>query len=178
MFILGGKHLFTIEAMRKEDWPQVAEIYKQGLAAGDATFETEVPSYNHWDKHHIKACRYTAKAGREIVGWAALSPVSQRHVYRGVAEVSLYVHPEHGRKGIGRSLLNHLAEESKAEGFWMLQAVIFSENEASQALHQKAGFRKVGYREKIGYREGRWHDTVLMEKRNELMNFEEGIQHV
>lgn len=163
--------MICIEKMQLEHWPEVAAIYSQGLESGNATFETTVPAYEYWDQHHLKECRFIANASGETAGWAALTPVSPRKVYQGVAEVSLYVHPDHSRKGVGSALLRKLITESEAEGFWMLQAVVFKENEASLALHRKNGFREVGYREKIGFKDGRWHDTILLEKRSSIINY-------
>jgi L-amino acid N-acyltransferase YncA len=152
--------------MKSEDWIPVAEIYLQGIRSGNATFETEVPSWEKWDSSHLKLCRITALLDGEIVAWAALVPVSARKVYSGVAEVSIYVSESHKGKGIGRSLLEKLISESETEGFWTLQAVIFPENLASLKIHQDLGFRKVGFREKIAKMNSVWRDTVLLEKRS------------
>jgi len=156
-----------IEPMTKEDWSAVREIYLDGILTGNATFETQAPEWEQWDASHARSCRLVARAkGRAVVGWAALSPVSRRRVYAGVAEVSVYV-SEHARgTGIGSALLRALIEESEREGFWMLQAGIFPENTVSIEIHRRRGFRVVGTREKLGCVNGRWRDVVLMERRS------------
>jgi L-amino acid N-acyltransferase YncA len=148
------------------DWNSISEIYLQGIRSGNATFETEVPSWGKWDASHLKSCRLITLADGVIVAWAALVPVSARKVYSGVAEVSIYVSDTHKGKGIGKSLLEKLISESETEGIWTLQAVIFPENGASLKIHQDLGFRKVGYREKIAMMNGTWRDTVLLERRS------------
>jgi phosphinothricin acetyltransferase len=152
--------------MRSEDWVSVSEIYLEGIKSGNATFETEVPSWEKWDSSHLKPCRITALLDGEIVAWAALVTVSARKVYSGVAEVSIYVSDTHKGKGIGRSLLERLISESETEGFWTLQAVIFPENLASLKIHHDLGFRKVGFREKIAMMNDKWRDTILFERRS------------
>lgn len=156
----------TIEAMQSADWPSVRVIYQEGIASGHATFETEVPDWEDWDKAHRPDCRLVARIDEELVGWAALSPVSGRCVYGGVAEVSVYLAESVRGQGIGRALLTTLIAEAENAGFWMLQAGIFPENAASIALHKSCGFREVGRREKIGKMNGVWRDTVLMERRS------------
>jgi L-amino acid N-acyltransferase YncA len=153
--------------LTQADWNSVAEIYLQGIRSGNATFETEVPSWEKWDSSHLKSCRIIALVDGEVVAWAALVPVSARKVYSGVAEVSIYVRDTHKGKGIGRSLLEKLIAESETEGIWTLQAVIFPENGASLKIHQDLGFRKVGFREKIAKMNGIWRDTILFERRSE-----------
>ena len=156
-----------IEAMEVDDWISVAKIYKAGIDTGMATFETEVPSWEQWDKQHIETGRLVARNKDNILGWAALSAVSSRCVYGGVAEVSVYVAQEARGNKIGEYLLRQLIDESEAEGYWTLQSGIFPENNSSIRLHEKLGFRKIGFREKIGQLHGVWKDNILMEKRSE-----------
>lgn len=159
----------SIEPMLPHDWLAVAEIYSQGIQTGNATFETDVPAWERWDAAHLRSCRLVARSGGEILGWAALSPVSGRCVYAGVAEVSVYV-AEHARgRGIGFSLLSALVMESERDGLWTLQAGIFPENVASIKLHERCGFRVVGTRERLGCMNGRWRDVVLMERRSNIV---------
>src|SRR5579863_1130064 len=141
---------FTIKSMAQEHWPDVLRIYLEGIATGNATFETEAPSWEKWDSGHLENCRLTAQQGATVLGWAALSPVSSRCVYGGVAEVSVYVGEAARGKGIGKSLLAALIESSENFGLWTLQAGIFPENIPSVALHKSLGFREVGRRERIG----------------------------
>lgn len=157
---------FVIDEMRAGDWGRVREIYLEGIATGDATFETAAPSWESWAAAHHAFARLVARAGGEVLGWAALSPVSGRAVYRGVAEVSVYVGAECRGRGVGRALLEALVAASEAAGVWTLQAGIFPENAASVALHVACGFRLVGTRERIGRRDGVWRDTVLLERRS------------
>lgn len=152
--------------MTPDDWAQVAEIYRQGIETGNATFETMVPSWETWDSAHIKNCRILALTGNEVIGWAALVPVSSRKVYAGVGEVSIYIANDFKGQKVGSGLLKVLIEESEAAGFWTLQAVIFPENAHSVMLHQNNGFRIVGYRERIGQMKGTWRDTLLLERRS------------
>jgi L-amino acid N-acyltransferase YncA len=155
-----------IAPMTERDWPAACEIYLQGIATGNATFEQSVPDWAAWDKRHLPSCRLVARADNKVLGWAALSPVSSRCVYGGVAEVSIYIAEEARGQGLGRQLLAALVEASEQNGIWTLQAGIFPENAASIQLHQRAGFRIVGRRERIGCMDGRWRDTVLMERRS------------
>lgn len=156
--------------MNAEDWNSVASIYKQGIATGFATFETNVPDFETWDSAHLKTCRIVAVQGDEIVGWAALSPVSGRCVYGGVGEVSVYIAPKARGLGVGKLLMEQLILESEKEGLWTLQSGIFPENEASIQLHKKMGFRYIGKREKIGRTvEGIWRDNVLFERRSDVI---------
>jgi phosphinothricin acetyltransferase len=157
----------SVERMLPGHWPGVRAAYLEGLATGDATFETEAPDWERWDASHLRACRLVALAeGGRVAGWAALSPVSARKVYAGVAEVSVYVGAGFRGRGLGRALLEALVRESESEGIWTLQAGIFPENRASVALHKSCGFREVGRRERVGKLEGRWRDTVLLERRS------------
>jgi phosphinothricin acetyltransferase len=153
--------------MEDEDWGSVAEIYKQGMDGGNATFETSVPPYERWDAAHLKECRFVAVSRGELVGWAALSPVSARYVYRGVMEVSVYVADSHKRRGVGRMLLEALTSESERLGIWMLQSGIMAENEPSIRLHHACGFRVVGTRKRVAQdSHGVWRDNVMMERRS------------
>jgi L-amino acid N-acyltransferase YncA len=156
-----------IDEMHAEDWQQVRSIYLEGIATGDATFETDAPQWERWDQTHLQFARLVVRDGEMISGWAALSPVSSRAVYAGVAEVSLYVSAGQRGKGIGRLLLTHLIEESEKNGIWTLQAGIFPENMASFVLHQKFGFREVGRRQKLGKLNGRWRDVMMLERRSQ-----------
>ena len=158
-----------IESMRPADWPWVREIYLEGIATGQATFETEAPSWEHWDTAHSPFARFVARQREDIVGWAALSPVSQRCVYGGVAEVSVYVTSASRGAGVGGALLRTLIEGSERNGIWTLQAGIFPENSASIALHLACGFREVGRRERIGKLNGIWRDTILLERRSKTI---------
>ncbi len=158
--------MIEIEQMKSSDWLAVSEIYKQGIKTEMATFETEVPQWEEWHQNHIDSCRFVAKIGGKINGWAALSAVSSRCVYGGVAEVSVYVATEARGNKIGEHLLSQLIIESEDQGFWTLQSGIFPENLASIKLHEKLGFRKIGYRERIGQLKGVWKDNILMEKRS------------
>lgn len=158
-----------IELMRQSDWEGVRAVYVEGLATGQATFETEAPGWERWDAAHLSFARLVARAGERVSGWAALSPVSSRPVYAGVAEVSVYVGREARGRGLGRSLLAALIEESERHGVWTLQASIFPENAASVALHKALGFRVVGTRERVAKLKGRWRDTVLLERRSTVV---------
>jgi phosphinothricin acetyltransferase len=155
-----------IAPMTEQHWDAVREIYRQGIATGNATFEESVPEWKEWDERHLPTCRLVAVLDGRIAGWAALSLVSNRCVYGGVAEVSIYVGEEARGRGIGPQLLAALVEASEQNGVWTLQAGIFPENVASIRLHRQAGFRVVGTRERIGCMDGRWRDTVLMERRS------------
>lgn len=171
---------YTINSMTLDFWPAVREIYGEGIATRNATFETELPDWEKWDNTHRKDCRLVALESGEteiangrtppgelhVLGWAALSPVSSRRVYAGVAEVSVYVAKTARRKGVGRSLLNALIRESEAIEIWTLQAGIFPENATSVALHESCGFRKVGIRRRIGKLGGVWRDVTLLERRS------------
>jgi L-amino acid N-acyltransferase YncA len=157
----------AVEQMLPGHWPGVRAVYEEGLATGDATFETEAPGWERWDASHLRGCRLVALAeGVRVAGWAALSPVSARKVYAGVAEVSVYVGADFRGRGVGRALLEALVRESESEGIWTLQAGIFPENRASVALHKACGFREVGRRERVGKLKGSWRDTVLLERRS------------
>jgi len=159
----------SIQKMKDEEWPDVKYIYQEGIATGDATFESEAPDWEQWDKSHLRDCRLVAKSGEKIVGWAALIPVSSRCVYDGVAEVSLYVRDSFRGRGIGTELLKAAIEESQRAGIWTLQSGTFPENAASIAIQKACGFREVGRREKIGCMNGQWRDVVLMERRSKVV---------
>ncbi|HEX5705656.1 MAG TPA: GNAT family N-acetyltransferase [Pyrinomonadaceae bacterium] len=160
---------FVIEEMRAGDWEAVRSVYAEGLATGDATFETEPPVWERWDASHHTFARLVARTREgdaDVAGWAALSPVSARPVYAGVAEVSVYVAERWRGRGVGRALLEALIKASEREGVWTLQASVFPENEASVRLHKLCGFREVGRRERIGRLRGAWRDTLLLERRS------------
>lgn len=157
---------YTIEPMSAEDWPSVRDIYLEGLSTGQATFETRAPEWEAWDTGHRPDCRLVIKVAGQVVGWAALSPVSRRQVYAGVAEVSIYLAASVRGQGLGKILLQALVEESEQAGVWTLQASIFPENVASITLHKACGFREVGYRERIAQHHGVWRNTVMVERRS------------
>ena len=157
---------FHIEQMKPTDWPAVSQIYQEGIETDMATFEQDIPEWDFWDEHHVKSCRLVAKKSEKILGWAALSAVSSRCVYGGVAEVSVYIAKEARGNRIGELLLRRLITESEDQGYWTLQSGIFPENVASIRLHEKLGFRKIGFRERIGQLNGVWKDNILMEKRS------------
>ncbi len=156
---------FKIEKMKREDWEQVSRIYLEGIKTGNATFETDMPSWESWISKHLPCCNIVARRNK-ILGWAAVSPTSSRDVYSGVTEVSIYVSEECKRTGVGLALLKELIELSENNDIWTLQAGIFPENEASINLHKKCGFKIVGTREKIGKMNDVWRDVILMERRS------------
>jgi L-amino acid N-acyltransferase YncA len=157
----------TVEPMRSSDWPDVRSIYLEGIATGNATFETDAPSWEAWDSAHMREPRLTARDGAgRVLGWAALTPVSGRCVYAGVGDLSVYVSGAARGKGVGRALLEALIESSERAGIWTLQAGIFPDNAASLALHRACGFRDVGRRERIGKLNGVWRDVLLLERRS------------
>jgi L-amino acid N-acyltransferase YncA len=158
-----------IEPMRPEDWPAVRAIYLEGITTGNATFEQTTPEWEKWNADHLPDARIVARSDGGILGWAALSAVSSRCVYAGVAEVSIYVGERSRGLGVGRQLMSQLIVESEAAGIWTLQAGIFPENLASIALHERAGFRILGRRERLGQMNGRWRDVVLMELRSAVV---------
>ena len=153
--------------MQPSDWARVSKIYQEGIDTKLATFEIEVPTWECWNESHLSDARLLAKLDEEVVGWAALSPVSSRPAYAGVAEVSLYIAAEARGRGVGKRLLRALVQESERMGLWTLQAVTFRENTGSIALHKKCGFHEVGVREKIAQLDGVWRDTVLLERRSQ-----------
>jgi L-amino acid N-acyltransferase YncA len=157
-----------IRPLVEADYPSVKRIFLESIATGQATFETTAPEWPVWNKAHLPVCRLGAvdEAG-ELLGWAALTPTSDRSVYAGVASLSIYIAESARRQGVGRALLTRLLTESEAAGLWTIQAGIFADNEASIRLHTICGFRMVGYREKIGKLNGVWRDSVLMERRSQ-----------
>jgi len=164
---LSTQRTWHIREMAAPDWPAVAAIYAAGIATGDATFETSVPAWEQWDAHHLASPRLVAVDEHDhVLGWTALSPVSDRCAYAGVAEESVYVAPDAAGQGIGRALLEQLFAASEAAGLWTIQTGIFPENQASLALHRRVGFRVVGVRERLGQLNGRWRDVVLLERRS------------
>jgi len=158
-----------IRNLLPSNWDSVKSIYEKGIATGNATFQASAPSWEEWYSSHLEACRIIAEQNGKVLGWAALTPVSSRCVYAGVAEVSVYVDPKQSGKGIGLSLLEKLVALSEVEGIWTLQAGIFPENIGSLRIHEKAGFRMLGVREKIGKQNGVWRDTVLLERRSKTI---------
>ena len=155
-----------IRAFKPEDYPDVAHIYQAGINTGIATFEEQAPHFEDWDVRFFPECRLIATLDGKVAGWAALSLVSKRKVYSGVAEVTVYVSPDYKGMGIGSTLLKSLIEASEAAGFWTLTAHIFPENKASIALHIKHGFRIMGVHEKIAKCNGNWQDNMLLERRS------------
>ena len=164
---MAGKKI-ELRVMNPADWPAVRTIYLEGIATDQATFETTAPSWDEWNLAHLLAPRLAAVSGEAVVGWAALSPVSARTVYTGVAEVSVYVAAGARGLGVGPTLLVKLIADSEVNGIWTLQASIFPENAASLGLHKSCGFREVGRRERIGKMKGIWRDTMLLERRSDV----------
>ncbi len=162
----------TAQAMETSDWEQVEAIYLDGIATGNATLEETSPGWQAWDAAHLRFGRLVVRHENSILGWAAVTPVSSRCVYAGVAEVSIYVATTARGKGVGRLLLQRLIEECESNGIWTLQAGILPENVASLALHQTVGFREVGRRERLGKLKGQWRDVVLLERRSEVVGTE------
>ncbi|WP_103069729.1 GNAT family N-acetyltransferase [Aquimarina sediminis] len=150
----------------EKDWPYISAIYQEGIDTEKATFETKVPTWDTFNNSHIKLCRIKAIINEAIVGWAALSPASKREVYKGVAEISIYITSKYRGFGIGKLLLSQLIKESENNGFWTLQAGIFSSNKASIELHKHLGFREIGYREKIARLNNNWYDNTILERRS------------
>ena len=159
----------AIEELRPEHWPGVARVYAEGIAAGNATFETEVPSWEAWDADHLPEHRFVALHDGDVVGWVAVSPVSDRCVYGGVVENSVYVAEDARGQGIGLRLLEQLAASTEAAGIWTIQTGIFPENDVSVRLHERAGFEVVGRRKRLGMRNGEWRDVLLLERRSEVV---------
>lgn len=159
----------VIKKMLPEHWEAVKNIYELGIATGIATFETQVPDWDTWNKNHLTHSRLICEYDQRIAGWIALSPVSVRNVYSGVAEISVYIHPACKGLGLGYVLMHELIKESEANGIWTLQAGIFEENKASIRLHEKSGYRKVGYREHLGKLNKQWHNIILFERRSKIV---------
>jgi L-amino acid N-acyltransferase YncA len=153
--------------MLPEDWPAVRNIYQEGINTKQATFETIVPSWSEWDAARRADCRLVARLGNQVIGWAAVNPVSGRAVYAGVAEVGIYIKVEKRGQGVGRLLLESLIKAAEEVGIWTLQASVFPENNASIHLFKSCDFRQVGYRERIAIHEGRWRNTLLFERRSD-----------
>ena len=158
--------MITITTMLPQHWEAVKIIYEEGIATGNATFQQATTGWNDWDNAHVKTCRLIAIENNEVLGWAALSPVSSRCVYAGVAEVSVYVAANARGKNIGSNLLKELITESEKNGYWTLQSGIFPENKQSIAIHEKNGFRIIGYRERIGKMGDVWRDNIYLERRS------------
>jgi len=159
----------TIQNLEPAHYSSVKRIYEEGIATGNATFQTEAPEWDEWNNSHLQHSRLVAIENGELLGWAALTPVSGRCVYAGVAEVSVYVSTKARGKGVGKLLLEKLIEESERNNIWTLQAGVFPENASSLKIHEASGFRKIGLREKIGKMKGIWRDTVLLEKRSKAV---------
>jgi L-amino acid N-acyltransferase YncA len=158
--------MLAFDTVNSENYPSVARIYEEGIATGNATFQEHAYAWEEWDRGHLQHSRLLALDEGNIIGWAALSPVSSRCVYEGVAEVGIYMAASSRGKGYGTILLEKLIESSEANGIWTLQSGIFPENIVSIRLHEKCGFRIVGYRERIGQMNGTWRNTVLLERRS------------
>ena len=158
-----------IAPLTVDHWSTVKKIYEQGLKTGVATFETESPNWEDWNESHLSICRFVALQGNQVVGWIALSPVSSRCVYGGVAEISVYIDEKHRGNGIGKILLTEVITESENNGYWMLQAGIMPANVGSVKLHESIGFRIVGIREKISKIHGEWQDNLLLERRSKTI---------
>jgi len=161
--------MITIEKMTQADWPVVKTIYEEGIQTGNATFEQSAPEWDIWDNSHLKTGRVVAKEDDNIIGWAALTAVSGRCVYAGVAEVSVYVSANARGKGVGKILLQKLVADSELNNLWTLQAGICPENIPSIKIHEACGFRVIGKRERIGKMNGRWRDTLLLERRSSVV---------
>jgi L-amino acid N-acyltransferase YncA len=158
-----------VRDLRPEDWPEVSRIFGEGIATGNATFETEVPSWDEWDATHHDEHRFVAEREGRVIGWIVLAPVSSRECYVGVAEVSAYVSEEARGEGVGAGLLAALVESSERARIWTLQTGVFPENERSLGLLQRFGFRALGTQERIGRLHGVWRDVVLLERRREVV---------
>ena len=164
---------FTIEDMNANDWDQVAAIYREGIQTKIATFQEDVPGWEQWDRGHSRDCRIVARDGDTVLGWAALTPVSDRCVYAGVANVSIYIGQRYRQRGVGQALMTELIRRSEAAGYWTLESRIIQANTGSLALHEKCGFRTVGVREKLGKMDtGIWYDVVLVERRSTIVGMD------
>jgi L-amino acid N-acyltransferase YncA len=160
----------TIEDLRPEHWPEVARIYAEGIATGDATFETDVPSWERWDEAHLSTHRFVALRDGELVGWVAVLPVTDRCVYGGVVEDSVYVDERARGLGVGRLLLERLISATEEAGIWTIQTGIFPENQTSLRVHERVGFEVVGRRKRLGKLHGVWRDVLLLERRSSLVD--------
>lgn len=164
---------YKIDKMLHADWKQVANIYLEGINTGNATFQTEVPTWQNWNDGHVNSCRLVIRSENNILGWGALSPTSSRCAYAGVAEVSIYMGEKYRGNGIGTVILQNLIKSSEENGFWTLQSGIIKENTSSIALHEKCGFRKIGIRENAAkMNNGKWQDVVLMEHRSKTVGID------
>jgi phosphinothricin acetyltransferase len=161
-----------IEEMTNASWADVARIYELGIATGNATFQTSAPDWDSWNNAHRQDCRLIALIDNKTIGWAALSNVSSRCVYSGVAEVSIYVDPDYWGKGIGDKLMDSLIKEAELNGIWTLKAGIFPENTGSIKLHHKHGFRTIGIQERIGKMDNTWRDVLLLERRSKIVGID------
>ncbi|WP_256365766.1 GNAT family N-acetyltransferase [Virgibacillus sp. Bac332] len=158
-----------MEYMKKEDWPEVRDIYIEGIKTGNATFDTEPPTWDEWNSKYLQTCRLVVREHGRVVGWAALLPISSKKAHAGVAELSIYLGAKSRGKGLGRRLMEFLVAESEAAGFWTLQSGVFPENVGSIYLHEKAGFYEVGIRKRIGKLDGVWRDVILLERRSKVI---------
>ncbi|GAB3046636.1 GNAT family N-acetyltransferase [Virgibacillus ainsalahensis] len=163
------KENIVIEKMSKADWNQVREIYLEGINTGNATFDTESPTWEEWNEKYAPTCRLVVKEEGNVIGWAALLPMNGKAAFYGVAELSIYLSPKSAGKGIGTRLLSELITASEANGFWTLQSGIFPENVTSIKLHRNAGFREVGVRRRLGRLNGVWRDVVMLERRSSVV---------
>lgn len=161
-----------IDVMSSNHWSEIAAIYQEGIQTGYATFEKEIPTWEKWNNSHLESCRLIALMDNQIVGWAALSPVSFRCVYGGVAEVSIYISKNHRGQNIGNILLKKLIKESEKNEIWTLQSGVFRENIESIKLHENLGFRQIGFREKVGKLDGVWKDNILFERRSKIIGID------
>ncbi len=161
-----------VRELRPADWQSVKDIYEFGIATGMATFEDKAPSWENWNKSHLPFGRLVVEISQKVVGWVALSPVSDRCVYEGVAETSVYVHPDFKGMSIGTLLMNKAIEESEQHGIWTLNAAVFPENVGSLTLLKKIGFREIGFREKIARKNGKWKDNIILERRSTLWKYD------
>lgn len=159
----------TVDFLTPADWPEVRAIYLEGIASSQATFETEAPTWEQWDAAHHPFGRLVARNAGRVVGWAALSPVSKRRCYAGVAEVSVYIAAAARGQGLGRRLLEASIAESERQGIWTLQGATFATNAASLALQKRCGFREIGRRDRIAQLHGQWRDTILTERRSAVV---------
>lgn len=167
------KGTLQIRKLTKEDWPEVDRIYQEGILTRNATFEKEVPSWDSWDSEHCEECRLVAETNGKVIGWASVKPISIRHAYRGVAEVSVYISESSQGKGVGSKLMENLIQLSEQNGYWTLQAGIFPENKASITLHKKFEFKEIGVRERVGEMDGKWRDVLLMERRSLVVGLDQ-----
>jgi L-amino acid N-acyltransferase YncA len=167
-----GKQHVKIQPMVHTDWESVRSIYMEGIQTGNATFDTEPPTWEEWDKGHVKACRLVARIGEDIVGWAALGQSKQKEAYRGVAENSIYVSSSSVGLGVGKLLLGELIRASEEHGFWTLQALVFPENTARIRLHTRFGFEIVGTRKRVGKLNDVWRDVVFLERRSTIVGID------